>query len=143
MGWPSISLNQWFYCSRLSESSRALNLIMPIKYRSAGIGCARAPSRKQEDAMHHSERQQQCNRAENQERLAMPDFYMPAMWPVELQQALVDRFIAWRNRRLYRRLLRLSDRELRMRDLSRPRLIEKARMPLHKMVAELACERER
>jgi hypothetical protein len=93
--------------------------------------------------MHHSERQQQCNKVENQRRLAVPDFYMPAMWPVELQQALIDRLVAWRNRRLYRRLLRLSDRELRMRDLSRPRLIEKASMPLRKMVAELGCQRER
>ncbi len=73
---------------------------------------------------------------------AMPDVYLPAMWPVELQQALIDRFIAWRTRRLYRRLLRLSDRELRMRDLSRPRLLEKAHMPLRQMMAERGCQRE-
>ena len=67
---------------------------------------------------------------------AMPDFYMPAMWPIELQDMVSEWFKAWRKRRLYRRLLMLSDRELRLRDLSRPRLMEKADMPLRQLVAE-------
>ncbi|MCJ0974956.1 hypothetical protein MST27_16400 [Pseudomonas sp. PS1] len=80
---------------------------------------------------------------------SMPEVYMPAMWPVEFQQKALDWVKAWRWRRLYRRLLRLSDRQLRMRDLSRPLLQNKARMPLRQIVAEQrsaasrvrACER--
>lgn len=66
----------------------------------------------------------------------MPDLYLPAMWPIELQDMVSEWFKAWRKRRLYRRLLMLSDRELRLRDLSRPRLMEKADMPLRQLVAE-------
>jgi hypothetical protein len=93
--------------------------------------------------MRHSEREQQRDRFEDQGRPEMPDFYMPAMWPVELQQAVIDWFVAWRKRRLYQRLLRLSDRQLRGRDLSRPRLIEKLRMPLRQLVEEQRCQRGR
>ncbi|WP_199270073.1 hypothetical protein [Stutzerimonas stutzeri] len=93
--------------------------------------------------MRHSERQQQRSGGNDQDRPPMPDLYMPAMWPVELQQALVDWFIAWRKRRLYRHLLGLSDRQLRMRDLSRPQLIEKVQMPLRQLVAEQRGSRER
>ncbi|AHL74598.1 hypothetical protein CH92_05600 [Stutzerimonas stutzeri] len=93
--------------------------------------------------MRHSERQQQCDRVDDRARPAMPDFYMPAMWPVELQQAAIDWFVAWRKRRLYQRLLRLSDRQLRMHDLSRARLIEKLQMPLRQMVEEQRCARGR
>lgn len=73
----------------------------------------------------------------------MPDFYLPAMWPIELQQKVIDWFVAWRQRREYRRLLMLSDRELRMRDLSRPRLLEKAYTPIRQMMAEQRCRQER
>lgn len=61
---------------------------------------------------------------------------MPAMWPLGLQEWALDWFAAWRKRRLYRRLLTLSDRQLRMRDLNRPRLMEKADTPLRQLVAE-------
>ncbi len=93
--------------------------------------------------MRHSERQQQRDRVNDRDRAAMPDLYMPAMWPVELQQALIDWFVAWRKRRIYRHLLDLSDRQLRMRDLSRPQLIQKVQMPLRQLVAEQRCPRER
>lgn len=66
----------------------------------------------------------------------LPDVYLPAMWPVELQQRMIDWLRAWHKRRLYRRLLRLDDRQLRMRDLNRPLLQEKARMPLRQLIAE-------
>lgn len=69
-------------------------------------------------------------------RPAMPDFYMPAMWPLDLQEQAIEWFKVWRKRCLYRRLLRLSDRQLRARDLSRPRLMEKAYMPLRQLMAE-------
>ncbi|WP_339412159.1 hypothetical protein [Pseudomonas sp. EA_35y_Pfl2_R5] len=36
----------------------------------------------------------------------MPEFYMPAMWPVDLQNAIVDWLSAWRWRRQMRKLLR-------------------------------------
>lgn len=38
-------------------------------------------------------------------RSSMPDFYMPAMWPLDLQNALVDWLGAWWWRRRMRRLL--------------------------------------
>jgi len=101
------------------------------------------PSRKQEDAMRHSEQPQRDGHIDDRARPEMPDFYMPAMWPIDLQQAVIDWFVAWRKRRLYRRLLTLSDRQLRMRDLSRPRLIEKLQTPLRQLVDERRCERQR
>ncbi|WP_313085296.1 hypothetical protein [Pseudomonas sp.] len=75
-------------------------------------------------------------RAKDRREPVIPDYYLPAMWPIGLQTAVVDWFRAWRTRRLYRRLLRLSDRQLRMRDLSRPRLLEKAHMPLRQLRRE-------
>ncbi|MEO9333195.1 hypothetical protein [Ectopseudomonas guguanensis] len=38
-------------------------------------------------------------------RPAMPEFYMPAMWPLDLQNAIVDWICAWFWRRRMRRLL--------------------------------------
>ncbi len=90
--------------------------------------------------MQHSERQQRY-KTKDPDRPVMPAFYMPAMWPVHLQQWLVDWFVAWRKRRLYRRLLRLTDRQLRRRDLSRPRIIEKVRLPLRQVIAEQRSQR--
>lgn len=90
--------------------------------------------------MQHSEQQQPC-KTRGFDRPVMPKFYMPAMWPVELQQAVMDWLRAWRKRRVYQRLLRLSDRQLRLRDLSRPRVMEKARVPLRQIVAEQRCRR--
>lgn len=85
--------------------------------------------------MLHSERQQPC-KTRDFDRPVMPAFYMPAMWPVELQQTVMDWFGAWRKRRVYQRLLRLSDRQLCLRDLNRPGVMEKARVPLRQVVAE-------
>lgn len=64
----------------------------------------------------------------------MPDVYMPAMWPLDLQRCLHDWFRAWRQRHLYRQLLRLDDRELAARDLDRQQLCERARLPLWQVV---------
>ena len=87
------------------------------------------------------ERQHKRDVVDGRDRPAVPEFYMPAMWPVELQQLLSDWFGAWRKRRLYRCLLRLSDQQLDRRDLSRSRLVEKERMPLRQIVAEQRCRR--
>lgn len=38
-------------------------------------------------------------------RPPMPEFYMPAMWPLDLQNAIVDWIGAWFWRRRMRRLL--------------------------------------
>lgn len=86
--------------------------------------------------MRNSERRQQCRVAVDRREPAMPDVYLPAMWPVGLQQIITDWYKAWRKRCLYRRLLTLSDRQLRSRDLSRPRLRERAALPLRQIVAE-------
>ncbi|PNF85194.1 hypothetical protein CXK93_10185 [Stutzerimonas decontaminans] len=61
---------------------------------------------------------------------------MPAMWPLDLQRSLHDWFSAWRQRRLYRQLLKLDDRELMSRDLDRRRLGEMAQAPLRQLVAQ-------
>ena len=47
-------------------------------------------------------------------RPAMPEFYMPAMWPLDLQNAIVDWICAWVWRRRMRRLL-AQDMEGRIR----------------------------
>ncbi|WAE53765.1 hypothetical protein [Stutzerimonas frequens] len=66
----------------------------------------------------------------------LPDFYMPAMWPLDLQRSLHDWFRAWRQRRLYRQLLKLDDRQLASRDLDRRRLREMANTPLRQLAAK-------
>lgn len=66
----------------------------------------------------------------------LPEFYMPAMWPLDLQRSLHDWFRAWRQRRLYRQLLKLDDRQLASRDLDRRRLREMANTPLRQLVAK-------
>ncbi|HCG38326.1 MAG TPA: hypothetical protein DEW09_04460 [Pseudomonas sp.] len=61
---------------------------------------------------------------------------MPAMWPLDLQRSLHDWFCVWQQRRLYRQLLKLDDRELAARDLDRRRLGEMAQAPLRQLVAQ-------
>lgn len=87
------------------------------------------------------ERQHKRDVIGDRDRPAVPEFYMPAMWPVELQQLLTDWFVAWRKRRLYRCLLRLNDQQLDRRDLSRSQLLERERRPLRQIVAEQRCRR--
>ncbi|EJO92987.1 hypothetical protein [Ectopseudomonas hydrolytica] len=41
----------------------------------------------------------------NESRPPMPEFYMPAMWPLDLQNGIVDWIGAWFWRRRMRRLL--------------------------------------
>ena len=75
-------------------------------------------------------------RVRQQSEPQLPDFYMPAMWPLDLQRSLHDWFRAWRQRRLYRRLLKLDDRQLASRDLDRRRLDEMAHAPLRQLIAQ-------
>ena len=70
----------------------------------------------------------------NKSHPPMPEFYMPAMWPLGLQRSLRDWYRAWRQRSRYRQLLRLDDAELAKRDLSRQQLLERARLPLRQLV---------
>ena len=86
--------------------------------------------------MNCTEEQLKRDRSAGIKEPSIPNVYLPAMWPVEMQGLALDWFKAWRKRRLYRRLLRLSDRQLRLRDLSRPLLLAKALMPLRQMVRE-------
>lgn len=90
--------------------------------------------------MQHSKRQPICE-TRNSDRPVLPELYMPATWPVGLQQRIVDWVVAWRKRRLYQLLLRLTDRQLRQRDLSRARIVEKAERPLRQVIAEQRRER--
>jgi hypothetical protein len=80
------------------------------------------------------ERRDTCVRQQSEPQ--MPDFYMPAMWPLDLQRSLHDWFCVWQQRRLYRQLLKLDDRELAARDLDRRRLGEMAQAPLRQLVAQ-------
>ena len=77
----------------------------------------------------------ECARERHEPRF--PDVYMPAMWPLDLQYYLTDWLRAWRQRRLYRRLLQLEDCELAVRDLDRARLRPLAERPLRQAVAEM------
>ena len=86
--------------------------------------------------MNRAEEQLKLERAERRREPFMPDVYLPAMWPVEMHELALDWFKAWRKRRLYQRLLSLSDRQLRLRDLSRPLLLAKASTPLRQIVQE-------
>ena len=89
-----------------------------------------------------NERQKSARRREADPHV--PDFYMPAMWPLGLQRRLCDWFHAWRQRRCYRRLLKLNDRLLAARDLDRQRVSDRAEMPLRQWVAERrACKGRR
>ncbi len=86
--------------------------------------------------MNCTEEQLKRDRSAGTQEPSIPDVYLPAMWPVEMHALALDWFKAWRKRRLYRRLLRLSDRQLRLRDLSRPLLLAKASTPLRQIVQE-------
>ncbi|BFN27453.1 hypothetical protein PSCT_03126 [Pseudomonas sp. SCT] len=87
--------------------------------------------------------EQRKNAARQQAEPQVPDFYMPAMWPLDMQRSLHDWFCAWRQRRLYRQLLQLDDRELAARDLDRQRISAMADMPLRQRVAQRRASRGR
>ncbi|WP_236614298.1 hypothetical protein [Stutzerimonas azotifigens] len=71
---------------------------------------------------------------------SVPDVYMPAMWPLDLQRCLGAWWRAWQRRRLYRQLLELQDHELLARDLDVLTLRQLARQPLRQLAEE--CRRE-
>lgn len=72
-------------------------------------------------------------------RPPMPEFYMPAMWPLDLQNAIVDWVGAWFWRRRMRRLL-AQDIEGRIRLGSARGVVEQgAREPLRSIAQRRAC----
>jgi hypothetical protein len=87
--------------------------------------------------------EQRRTSARQQTGAQMPDFYMPAMWPLDLQRSLYDWFRAWRQRQLYRQLLKLDDRQLAARDLDRRRLSQVAQAPLRQLVAQRRASKGR
>lgn len=72
-------------------------------------------------------------------RPAMPEFYMPAMWPLDLHNAIADWIGAWCWRRCMRRLL-AQDAEGRIRLGSARGVVEQgASEPLRLIAQRRAC----
>lgn len=86
--------------------------------------------------MFHSERHETQGK-----RPAEPEFYMSAMWPMDLQNALLDWFAAWRWRRQMRRLLQLEARGLARLGDARDAVGQGAAAPLWEIAARKAARR--
>ncbi|WP_332827454.1 hypothetical protein [Ramlibacter sp.] len=74
------------------------------------------------------------------------EFYMPAMWPMDLQNAIVDWLAAWRWRRQMRHLLQLEARGLARLGDARDAVRQGAAAPLRDIAARNAarrCDRDR
>lgn len=69
------------------------------------------------------------------------EFYMPAMWPMDLQNAIVDWLAAWRWRRQMRRLLQLEARGLARLGDARDAVKQGAAAPLWEIAARKAAGR--
>ncbi|MBA1272177.1 hypothetical protein [Stutzerimonas azotifigens] len=65
----------------------------------------------------------------------MPDFYLPAMWPLGLQRRVADWLWAWRWRRRLRRLIALEARGQARLGSVREEVMQGARRPLQEIVA--------
>lgn len=71
----------------------------------------------------------------------VPEFFMPAMPPIELTEAL-DRWIKrWMQRRKFRRLLKYDDHNLAVLGLKREDLQWAARQPVKKDAFEALAQR--
>ncbi|WP_165855629.1 hypothetical protein [Marinobacter sp. JSM 1782161] len=74
-------------------------------------------------------------------QVRMPEFYMPAMPPLALTEAL-DRWLKlWARRRRFRRLLQLNDQQLGVLGVTREALMEAARQPLQEDAFEVLARR--
>jgi hypothetical protein len=69
------------------------------------------------------------------------EFYMPAMWPMDLQNAIVDWLSAWRWRRQMRHLLQLEARGLARLGNFRDAVKQGAAAPLREIAASKAAQR--
>lgn len=69
------------------------------------------------------------------------EFYLPAMWPMDLQNAIVDWFTAWRWRRQMRHLLQLEARGLARLGDFRDAVKQGAAAPLRDIAARNAARR--
>lgn len=69
------------------------------------------------------------------------EYYMPAMWPMDLQNAIVDWLGAWRWRRQMRHLLQLEARGLARLGDARDAVSQGAAAPLREIAARRAARR--
>ncbi len=69
------------------------------------------------------------------------EFYLPAMWPMGLQNTLVDWLAAWRWRRQMRHLLQLEARGLARLGDARDTVRQGAVAPLREIAARKAAGR--
>lgn len=69
------------------------------------------------------------------------EFYLPAMWPMDLQNAIVDWLAAWRWRRQMRHLLQLEARGLARLGDARDAVKQGAAAPLREIAARKAARR--
>jgi hypothetical protein len=69
------------------------------------------------------------------------EYYMPAMWPMDLQNAIVDWLAAWRWRRQMRSLLQLEARGLASLGDARDAVRQGAAAPLREIAARRAARR--
>ena len=69
------------------------------------------------------------------------EFYMPAMWPMDLQHAIADWLAAWRWRRQMRSLLQLEARGLARLGDARDAVRQGAAAPLREIAARKAARR--
>jgi len=87
--------------------------------------------------MSHSK---QCKTRQNKP-VEMPAFYMPAMWPVGLQNLIIDTWAAWRWRQRMRRLVRDEEHGLARLGGARDAVRRGARERLPVIVARFAERR--
>ncbi|BES70363.1 hypothetical protein RE428_13810 [Marinobacter nanhaiticus D15-8W] len=86
-------------------------------------------------------RNNETNRHPDTGRVQVPAFYMPAMPPIQLTEAL-DRWIShWLQRRKFRRLLNYDDQHLAVLGLKREDLAWAARQPLQTDAFEVLQQR--
>ena len=90
-----------------------------------------------------SRRHSKTNHHPETGHVPVPEFYMPAMPPVQLTEALDRRVRHWLQRRKFRRLLKYDDKHLAVLGLSREDLVWAARQPMQADAFEVLQQRLR
>jgi hypothetical protein len=80
-------------------------------------------------------------RREQEDRNPLPDFYLPAMWPLGLQRFIADWIWAWRWRRRLRRLLAQEALGQARLGSARQEVKRGAELPLRVIVARNVARR--